>query len=145
MPIDDPDPVARAHIAGAITRRWRSEPALAWTRQISAVLDLLPRQAATWALGGMLKSVDVDAVNVPGLRHRAYFAGARVERLWAFAPPTGAAMSVTLLSHEDTCCIGLMCDRAAVSRPDLVQVCLESSIDELLDLRSPAGSGRLRA
>jgi WS/DGAT/MGAT family acyltransferase len=140
MPIDDPDPAARARIAGAITRRWKAEPALAWTRQISAVLDLMPRQTAAWALGGMLKRVDVDAVNVPGLRHGAYFAGAHLERLWAFAPPTGAAMSVTLLSHVDTCCIGLMCDRAAVSRPDLVRVCFESSLGELLELGSPTGS-----
>jgi WS/DGAT/MGAT family acyltransferase len=142
MPIDDPDPAARARIAGAITRRWRTEPALAWTGQVSAVLDLLPRQAAAWALGGMLKRVDVDAVNVPGLRHRAYFAGAHLDRLWAFAPPTGAAMSVTLLSHEDTCCIGLMCDRAAVSRPDLMRECFESSLGELLDLDSSTGSRR---
>jgi WS/DGAT/MGAT family acyltransferase len=142
MPIDDPDPAARARIAGAITRRWRTEPALAWTRQISVVLDLLPRQAAAWALGGMLKRVDVDAVNVPGLRHRAYFAGAHVDRLWAFAPPTGAAMSVTLLSHVDTCCIGLMCDRAAVSRPDLVRACFESALGELLELGSSTGSRR---
>jgi WS/DGAT/MGAT family acyltransferase len=134
LPIDDPDPVARAHIAGAIVRRWRAEPALGWTGGISAALDLLPDRAVTRLLGAMLKNVDVDAVNVPGLHRPAYIAGTRVERLWAFAPPTGAALSVTLLSHGETCCIGLMCDRRAVPRPDLVRTCLEASLDELLTI-----------
>jgi hypothetical protein len=74
---------------------------------------------------------------VTGLRRPAYIAGARVERLWAFAPPTGAALSVTLLSHLDTCCISLMCDRQAVARPELVRACLEESLDEVLARGSP--------
>jgi WS/DGAT/MGAT family acyltransferase len=134
LPIDDPDPVARARIAGAIVRRWRAEPALAWTGGISAALDLLPDRVVTRLLGGMLKTVDVDAVNVPGLRRPAYIAGSRVERLWAFAPPTGAALSVTLLSHGETGCVGLMCDRGAVPSPDLLRTCLEASLDDVLNI-----------
>jgi diacylglycerol O-acyltransferase / wax synthase len=137
LPVDDPDPAARARIAGAIARRWRSEPALAWTGAISAALDALPSGLTTRLLGSMLKSIDVDVVNVTGLRRPAYIAGARVERLWAFAPPTGAALSVTLLSHLDTCCISLMCDRQAVARPELVRACLEESLDEVLARGSP--------
>jgi WS/DGAT/MGAT family acyltransferase len=137
LPVDDPDPAARARIAGAITRRWRSEPALGWTGAISTALDVLPGQAATRLLGSMLKSIDVDVVNVTGLRRPAYIAGARVDRLWAFAPPTGAALSVTLLSHLDTCCIALLCDRHAVARPELVRACLEESLDEVLAPGSP--------
>jgi WS/DGAT/MGAT family acyltransferase len=130
LPVDDPDPVARARIAGALTRQWRSEPALPWTEHVATVLDLLPRPLTTRVLGGMLKRPDVDVVNVPGLRRPAYFAGSRVERLWAFAPPTGAAMSMTLLSHVDMCGIGLSCDRDAVTQPELVRTCLESALEE---------------
>jgi hypothetical protein len=137
LPIDDPDPAARARIAGALTRQWRSEPALPWTEHVSTVLDLLPGPVTTRVLGGMLKRLDVDVVNVPGLRRPAYFAGAQVERLWAFAPPTGAAMSVTLLSHVDTCGIGLSCDRAAVKQPEMVRTCLESALEEVLQLGVP--------
>jgi hypothetical protein len=134
LPIDDPDPVARARIAGAISRRWRAEPALPHTAAVSAALDALPGPVVTRLLGGMLKGVDVDVVNVPGLRRAPYFAGARVDQLWAFAPPTGAALSVTLLSHVDTCCIGLNVDRAAVEAPELMRQCLESSLAEVVQL-----------
>jgi WS/DGAT/MGAT family acyltransferase len=143
LPVDDPDPVARARIAGALTRQWRAEPALSWTEQVATVLDFLPRPLTTRVLGGMLKRPDVDVVNVPGLRRPAYFAGSHVERLWAFAPPTGAAMSVTLLSHVDTCGIGLSCDRDAVTRPELVRTCLESALEEAV--RGTAGPVRRSA
>jgi WS/DGAT/MGAT family acyltransferase len=142
LPIDDPDPAARARIAGAIVRQWRSEPALPWTGVVSAALDFLPGPLVVRLLGAMLKEVDVDAVNVPGPRRAAYFAGARLDRLWAFAPPTGAALSVTLLSYVDTCCIGLTCDRQAVPEPELVRSCLESSIEQVLALGAPATSSR---
>jgi hypothetical protein len=39
-------------------------------------------------------------------------------------------MSVTLLSHVDTCGIGLSCDRDAVTRPELVRACVESALEE---------------
>jgi diacylglycerol O-acyltransferase / wax synthase len=71
LPVDDPDPAARARIAGAITRRWRSEPALAWTGAISTALDVLPDGVTTRLVGSMLKSIDVDVVNVAGLRSPA--------------------------------------------------------------------------
>ena len=79
----------------------------------------------------------MDVVNVAGLRRPAYIAGARVDRLWAFAPPTGAALSVTLLSHLDTCCIALLCDRHAVARPELMRACLLESLDEVLATGTP--------
>ena len=134
LAIDDPDPVARARIAGAIARRWRSEPAVGLTDVLATVLDRLPASMATPLLGSMLKNVDIDAVDVPGLREPAYVGGARIERMWAFAPPTGAAVSVTLLSHLDTACISLLSDLAAVSDPELLLTCLENAFDEVLAL-----------
>ena len=134
LAIDDPDPVARARIAGAIARRWRSEPAVGLTNVLATVLDRLPASMATPLLGSMLKNVDIDAVDVPGLREPAYVGGASIERMWAFAPPTGAAVSVTLLSHLDTACISVLSDLAAVSDPELLLTCLENAFDEVLAL-----------
>jgi diacylglycerol O-acyltransferase / wax synthase len=76
--------------------------------------------------------MDVDVVDVPGLRHPARLAGARLERLWAFAPPTGAALSVTLLSHLDVACIGVAADTAAVDDPELLAECLRRGFDEVV-------------
>jgi WS/DGAT/MGAT family acyltransferase len=144
LPIDDPDLRTRARIAHGITRRWRDEPALGLTAGLAGLLDLLPGPVVTRIFATMLENIDVDAVDVPGLDHDAYFAGARVERLWAFAPPTGAALSVTLLSHGDTACVGVNCDRQAVPSPELLVTCLEAAFDELLDLPGPADGAEAR-
>ncbi|HET6951732.1 MAG TPA: WS/DGAT domain-containing protein, partial [Acidimicrobiales bacterium] len=134
LPIDDPDPCARVKIAGAIVRSVRSEPAIGSTELLATGLDVLPRGVAAWLLGGVLRANDVNVVDVPGLDHRAYFAGARLDRLWGLAPTSGAALSVTLLSHERTACIGIMCDRLAVTDPPLMEQCLHDGLDEVIAL-----------
>ena len=143
LPIDDPDPRARVQIAGAIVRGWRAEPALGATDLIAASLNLLPRPLVTRLFRDMLRSIDVDVVDVPGLDRPAYLGGARLDRLWAFAPPTGAALSIALVSHGATACVGLACDRLAVTDPELMAACLDRGLDELIALgrpRSTAGS-----
>lgn len=146
LPIDDPDPLARVKIAGAIVRSWRAEPALGSTNLLASGLNLLPRPVVTRLFAGMLRSIDVDVVDVPGLDRPAFLGGARVDRLWAFAPPTGAALSVTLMSHSGVCCIGLLCDPRAVTDPELLHTCLEDAIDEVLALGGRQGTaGRDRA
>jgi diacylglycerol O-acyltransferase len=132
LPIDDPDPDVRAKIAGTITRRWRDEPAVGLTDVLAGALDQLPDAVVTPLFSSMLRNVDVDAVDVPGLSRDAFVGGARIERLWAFAPPTGAALSVALLSHLDTACVGVVSDRAAVDDPALLHACLEGALAEVL-------------
>jgi WS/DGAT/MGAT family acyltransferase len=149
LPVDDPDPRARVRIAGAIARSWRSEPAVGVSDLLAAGLNLLPRPVVSRLFGGMLRSIDVDVANVVGLDRPAYLAGARIDRLWAFAPPTGAALSVTLVSHRRTCCIGLACDRRAVADPELLHACLDDALTEAVALgrapvSSPGSAGRLR-
>jgi WS/DGAT/MGAT family acyltransferase len=134
LPIDDPDPVHRIELAGAIVRSWRAEPAVGLTPVLAWALHLLPKPVVQRAFAGMLRSMDVDAVDVPGLRRPAYLAGARVERMWAFAPPTGAAMSITLVSHLDSACVGIATDTAAVADADLLARCVEHGFDEVLAL-----------
>jgi WS/DGAT/MGAT family acyltransferase len=141
LPVDDPDPRARVRIAGAIARSWRSEPAVGVSDLLATGLNLLPRPFVSRLFGGMLRSIDVDVANVVGLDRRAYLAGARIDRLWAFAPPTGAALSVTLVSHRRTCCIGLACDRRAVADPELLHECLDDALTEVVALgRAPISS-----
>lgn len=134
LPIDDPDPAHRVELAGAIVRSWRTEPAIGLTPALAWALDLLPAPLVQRAFAGMLRSIDVDAVDVPGLQKPAYLAGARVERLWAFAPPTGAAMSITLVSHLQSACIGIASDLAAVQDPKLLATCIEHGFDQVLAL-----------
>lgn len=134
LPVDDPDPAVRARIAGNIVRRWRAEPALDASNLLAAGLNLLPRPVVARVFGDLLRSMDVDVVDLPGLARPAYLAGARIERLWAFAPPVGAALSITLVSHRRTACIGLSCDTAAVTDPPLLAACLDDALDEVVAL-----------
>jgi hypothetical protein len=143
LPIDATDATARVRIAGEIARGWRSEPAVGATDLLATGLNLLPGPVVSRLFGGMLRSVDVDVTNVPGLDRPAYVGGARIDRLWAFAPPTGAALSVTLVSHAGTCCIGLACDSRAVADPEQLDACLEAALTEVVALgrrtrRAPA-------
>lgn len=148
LPIGDPDPARRIAQANAIVRSWRHEPAIALTPALAWALDRLPTPLVRRAFAGLLRSMDVDAVDVPGFEKPAYLAGSRVDRLWAFAPPTGAAMSVTLVSHLDRACIGIASDVAAVEDPDLLATCIAHGLDQVLalaatdvdvDAGSPAG------
>ncbi len=143
LPVDDPDPAVRARIAGAISRKWRAEPAIGLTAVLADLLDRLPPPVLASVFGAMLKNVDVGAVDVPGFRDPAFLGGARVERLWGFSPPTGAALSITLLSHVDTCCIGIASDLAAVADPDLLVSCFRDSFDEVaaLGTKTTASAG----
>jgi hypothetical protein len=112
---------------------------LAWA------LDRLPTPLVQRAFAGMLRSMDVDAVDVPGLREPAYLAGARVDRMWAFAPPTGAAMSITLVSHLDRACVGIASDLAAVQDPELMARCIEHGFDEVLSITEPVRASEVPA
>jgi diacylglycerol O-acyltransferase / wax synthase len=72
--------------------------------------------------------------NVPGAPVPVYFAGARVEGMYAFAPPAGAAFNVALVSHCDTCCVGVVIDTTAVPDPDVLIGYLRLGFDEVLAL-----------
>jgi diacylglycerol O-acyltransferase / wax synthase len=85
----------------------------------------------------MLKGIDVVATNVPGLTHRSYLAGAEVLRQYAFAPPSGSAFSIALLSHVDRCCIGINADTAAVRDPEVLTACLRQGFDEVIAVGGP--------
>jgi diacylglycerol O-acyltransferase len=82
--------------------------------------------------GGMLKCCDFVATNVPGAPVSVYSGGARVDRLYAFAPPSGAAVNVALISHCETCCIGIVVDTSAVPDPDVLVQDLRAGFDDVL-------------
>ena len=99
VPVGIADPVERMQAVRALVREWRREPALALTDTLAGVLNRLPTSTTTALFGGMLKCADFVTSNVPGAPLPVYLAGAEVQRLYAFGPPSGAAMNVVLLSH----------------------------------------------
>jgi diacylglycerol O-acyltransferase len=132
VPMRIADPVERMQILGDLVRSWRAEPALGLTDTLAGVLNRLPTSATTALFGGMLRCVDFVTSNVPGAPLPVYFAGAQVERFYAFGPPSGSAVNVTLLSHVDACCIGVVSDTAAIRDPDNLIADMKTGFDEVI-------------
>jgi len=134
VPLVPPEPALLLPLLGSIIRQWRQGPALGLSDAMATVLSVLPAPALAGVFGALLRNVDFVATNVPGLAAPAYLAGARVDRQYAFAPPSGAAVNVAMLSHVGHCCIGVNMDRAAVSRPDVLVRSLREGFEEVLAL-----------
>jgi WS/DGAT/MGAT family acyltransferase len=125
-------PGERMTAIGKLVREWRAEPALRLTSTLAGVLNRLPTATSTALFGGMLKCVDFVTSNVPGAPIPVFLGGARVEGFYAFAPPSGSALNVTLVSHCDQCCIGIVTDTAAVPDPDVLVECLREGFAEIV-------------
>lgn len=134
VPTNIEDPVERMHAVGALVKEWRAEPALLLTDALAGVLNRLPTSTTTALFGGMLKCVDFVTSNVPGAPVPVYLGGALVEKFFAFGPPSGAAVNVTLMSHMSTCCIGIVTDTAAVPDVDQLITDIRASFDEIVQV-----------
>jgi WS/DGAT/MGAT family acyltransferase len=132
VPLAITDPVDRMRAIRQLVAAWRREPALGLTGTLAGVLNRLPTQATTALFGGMLKCVDFVTSNVPGAPIPVYVAGAEVERFYAFGPPSGAGVNITLMSHVDQCCIGVVVDTAAVPDPQTLMDDLRAGYAEVV-------------
>jgi WS/DGAT/MGAT family acyltransferase len=132
VPADVQDPAERVRALGALVRNWRAEPALRMTSALAGTLNRLPTSTTTALFGGMLKCVDFVATNVPGAPVPVFTGGARIDRMYAFAPTAGAAVNVSLISHCDTCCVGVVVDTTAVPDAALLVDCLRLGFEEML-------------
>lgn len=132
LPLAEPDPVRRMGRIHDLIAALRSEPALGFTEPIAGVLRRLPAQVGIGLFGGLLRGADLITTNVPGSPVPLYSAGARVERLVAFAPLLGAAVNLSLISYRDQLHIGVNTDPAAVTDRDLLLSCLRQGWDEVL-------------
>ena len=135
--IDDPAESMRA--LGNIARSWRQEPAIGLTSVLAGVLSHLPGEVTTSIFGSMLKGIDFVATNVPGAQERSWLAGAEVLQLYGFGPTSGAAVSVALLSHVETCGIGINSDTSAIPDPDVLTACLNESFEEIVAVGRHSG------
>ena len=109
---------------------------------LAAGLDKVPDPVVTAMWGSMLKGVDFCITNVPGPTFETYLAGARVDRMYAFAPPSGAAVNVSLVTSADRVCIGIVVDSVAVPDSPRLATCLADGFEEVFRLGCmPDGQG----
>jgi diacylglycerol O-acyltransferase len=82
----------------------------------------------------MTKGNDLQASNVPGVGAEVYLAGARIERMYPYAPLPGCAAMITLLTHGDVGCVGVNFDAASFTEPETFVQCLLDGFTEVLSL-----------
>jgi diacylglycerol O-acyltransferase len=106
----------------------RAEPALPHINTVSAMVQRLGERASRWVIGGMMKGVDVLASNVPGPQCPLYVAGVRINEFYAFGPPAGAALNVTLFTFDGHASLGVTIDTKSIPVPDRFMRCLDESL-----------------
>jgi WS/DGAT/MGAT family acyltransferase len=81
----------------------------------------------------LARAMDVGLSNVAGHREPLYLAGAEVMRIFGL-PVAVTPIQINLVSHGETCCIGVICDTAAVSDVPLFAARLKEGLDQVLGL-----------
>ncbi|GAA3158795.1 hypothetical protein GCM10010531_07690 [Blastococcus jejuensis] len=134
-PLAESDPAARIAAVREFVLSARTEgggdsvgelltPALAW----------LPAPVIGALSGSLTSANDVQVSNMPGVAEPVYIAGSRIVRMYPFGPLPGCAAMITLISHEDQCCIGINVDSAAVTDPSGLVADLQAGLDEVVAL-----------
>jgi diacylglycerol O-acyltransferase / wax synthase len=114
----------------------RAEPALPHINTVSAMVQKLGLRASRWIIGGMMKGVDVLASNVPGPQCPIYVAGVKIDEFYAFGPPAGAALNVTLFSYDGVASFGVTIDTAAIPSPERLMASVDAAIAAMVDASS---------
>jgi HAD superfamily hydrolase (TIGR01490 family) len=101
---------------------------------LAPALGWLPAPVIGAVSGWLTSANDVQVSNVPGGSQPLYIAGSHIDRMYPFGPLPGCAAMITLLSHEDRCCIGVNTDSAAVTDPAGLVEDLQAGLDEVVAL-----------
>lgn len=132
-PVGIVDPVERIRAVAAGMRAARGEPALEAVDRVTPLVSRLPGSLIATFGGDMTRGNDLQASNIPGLREEVFLAGARIDRLYPFAPLPGCAAMIAMVTHGDTCCVAANLDAGAIPDPDAFTTCLREGFDEVLD------------
>ena len=136
MNVGDDDAEGRLRRVSKHLAAVREEPALRWVNSVSAAIQRLGVPISRRVIGGMMKGVDVLASNVAGPPCPLYLAGEHVEEFYAFGPPAGAALNITLFSYDNTIHLGVTTVAAAVGSRRQFMSCLDDAIAEMTALAS---------
>jgi WS/DGAT/MGAT family acyltransferase len=143
-PVATADPRARIQQVHTLISAARAEPALDVTWRLAPLVARLPAPLIAPLVGPLTKGNDLQASNIPGIRHPIHIAGARIERMYAYGPLPGCAAMITMVSHGDTGCVAVNFDTAAVTRPEVFMESLIAGFTEVLSLHPGAGAAVAR-
>jgi WS/DGAT/MGAT family acyltransferase len=141
LPVNLPDAESYLRVVPDALGKWKHSPALGVSDLLTVALDRLPSPVTVGVFAMMLKGVDFVATDVPGPPTDAFLAGGQVEAIYAFAPLSGAAINVALVTMAGRPCIGVNIDCGAVSDPSVLTACLSRGINEVAEA-APSTSTR---
>jgi diacylglycerol O-acyltransferase / wax synthase len=136
MNVGDNDTEGRLRRVSKHLAAVRQEPALRWVNTVSAAIQRLGVPISRRIIGGMMKGVDVLASNVAGPPCPLYLAGEHVEEFYAFGPPAGAALNITLFSYDNTVHLGVTSVVGAIDSRREFMACLDEAIADMAVLAS---------
>jgi hypothetical protein len=133
-PLSTTDPVARIEEIRSLVLSAKGEVAGDVIGTFSPALARLPGPVIAQLAGPMTKGNDLQASNVPGLREEVFLAGAKVERIYGYAPLPGCAAMITFLSHGPVGCLGVNFDPASFTEEEIFVRSLKEGFEEVLAL-----------
>lgn len=139
------DPVDRIQAVRELVLAARGEPARGSLELLGPALGRLPGSVAARLMAPITAGNDLQASFVPGPRSDRYLAGARVTRIYPFAPLPGCPAMITLVTHGEVGCMGINFDARAFTRPELFLDCLRDGFTEVLEVQSLPGEPVIRA
>ena len=123
--------------------QWKHAPGLALSDVLATGLSALPGAVARGLWGSMLMGDDFCITNIPGPPFQAFLAGVAVKGIYAVSPPSGAALSVSLVSTAERACVTITADVAAVPDCPKLAGCIEDGFSEIFFARPPAPPGSI--
>jgi HAD superfamily hydrolase (TIGR01490 family) len=101
---------------------------------LAPALGWLPAPLIAAVSSRLTSTNDVQVSNVPGVPYPVYIAGSRITHMYPFGPLPGCAAMITLISHNDQCCIGTNTDTVAITDPGGLAQDLEAGLAEVIEL-----------
>jgi WS/DGAT/MGAT family acyltransferase len=117
----------RIAIVGQLCKQANGRPYVDLMRLAAPFVSRTPTPVAGRLMERSMRPLAVQGFSVSGLDRDAYLAGARVTHMFTFAPTSGCALSMTVVTHQQTSCIGFNFDTAAVTDPQLMGSCLSEA------------------
>jgi len=133
-PAGSADPAERIATIRGTVLSIREEPALDVMGSAATVLCHLPSPLLRNLMRAAVPRADLSASNMPGMSAPTYAAGAKVERMFVFAPLPGVAMMTSMVSYVGTCCIGINADGQVYEDTELLWKCMREGLHEVLEL-----------
>jgi WS/DGAT/MGAT family acyltransferase len=142
LPVGIADPLQRLRAVKANIDKIKGTPEAVVAITVLDALGHAPRAVEEAFIDFFTSKSSMVLTNVPGPRHHRRFAGARLQRVLSWAPPSGnLAMSVSIFSYAGQVTVALQTDAATIPDPQAIVDAIHVELEQL----GRAGARRERA